>query len=312
MKYLALILILAFVWPAQAELPDQLSALDEFLAQSEVQFDHITPGTEKTILWANDEIKKTDYAIVYLHGFSATRQETSPVTRNLAKALGANVFYTRLTGHGRKGEHMLEGSVKNWLGDIREAMTLGRMLGDEVIVVSVSTGSTLSTWIAAEEQLKKNLAAMVMISPNFALPDKNAYLLDLPYRIGITLGEMQVGEQVSWEPSNDLHGKYWTYSYPLAAIRELIRLLKIVEAIDKSKIKIPTLMIYSPNDKVVDVPAILSTYEEFGSPIKQLVPFDGADDPYQHVLAGDALSPSGTDKMTGIILEFLKGSNLAP
>jgi hypothetical protein len=54
-------------------LPDDL---DNYLAASEARFTDIRPGTEKTIVWANPSEKdKTPVSIVYLHGFSATRQE---------------------------------------------------------------------------------------------------------------------------------------------------------------------------------------------------------------------------------------------
>ena len=234
------------------------------------------------------------------------------MTRQVANEIGANVFYTRLTGHGRPGEFMVEGNVRSWFADITEAIRVGERIGEKVIVVSVSTGSTLSTWLAAEETLNEKVAAMVMVSPNFALPDKKTYQMDLPFGFGVFLAERLVGPQISWEPSNERHGKYWTYSYPTKAIRELVRLLKLVEDLDKSKIDIPLLVVYSPNDKVIDVPAIHSTYAEFASEKKQLVAFDQAEDPYQHVIAGDALSPGATDAVAQIILKYLSQYSIAP
>ena len=53
--------------------------LDSYLAASEAQFSDIVPNTEKTIIWASEPGQKTDIAVVYLHGFSATRQETAPL-----------------------------------------------------------------------------------------------------------------------------------------------------------------------------------------------------------------------------------------
>lgn len=54
--------------------------LDRYLAQSEAPFHDIVPGAEKIIVWANATKAKTPLSIVYLHGFSATRQETAPLT----------------------------------------------------------------------------------------------------------------------------------------------------------------------------------------------------------------------------------------
>lgn len=64
--------------------------------------------------------------LVYLHGISATRQETAALAEIVAKRLEANLFYTRLTGHGRTGEALLDGSVRAWFNDTVEAFDIGQ------------------------------------------------------------------------------------------------------------------------------------------------------------------------------------------
>jgi hypothetical protein len=61
--------------PFSALLP---ADLDSYLAQTEGLYPDIKVGAEKTILWADPQHQQTDLAIVYLHGFSASRQETAP------------------------------------------------------------------------------------------------------------------------------------------------------------------------------------------------------------------------------------------
>lgn len=58
-------------------LPDNL---DEFLPGSESRFTDLIADTNKNIVW-HDPLNhsKTNLAIVYLHGFSATRQEVKPL-----------------------------------------------------------------------------------------------------------------------------------------------------------------------------------------------------------------------------------------
>lgn len=64
--------------------PVQLPAdLDAYLAQSEAQFDDIVPGAEKTIVWSGEPGQKTPLSVIYLHGFSATRQEIAPLPEEL-------------------------------------------------------------------------------------------------------------------------------------------------------------------------------------------------------------------------------------
>ena len=73
--------------------------LDVYLSEKESLFVDIKQNTEKTIYWFDNDIKKpTKISFVYIHGFSSSRQEISPVLENMAKKLSANVYFTRLTG----------------------------------------------------------------------------------------------------------------------------------------------------------------------------------------------------------------------
>jgi hypothetical protein len=68
--------------------------LDGYLARSEAGYGDIVPGTEKTIVWASASKSRTPLSIVYLHGFSASRQECAPLPQLLARSLGANLYLT--------------------------------------------------------------------------------------------------------------------------------------------------------------------------------------------------------------------------
>jgi esterase/lipase len=89
-------------------------------------------------------------ALIYLHGFSSSRQESRPLMTQVASALGANLFYARLNGHGRTGEALAAASVADWQHDALEALAIGRQLGEQVVVVGASNGGTLATWLATQ------------------------------------------------------------------------------------------------------------------------------------------------------------------
>ena len=91
-----------------------INQIDDYLARSEQQFSDIVDGTQKKVRWYQEQSKKTEYAIIYLHGFSASSQEISPTTETLSDKLKANAFYTRLTGHGRSDDAMAEASLDAW------------------------------------------------------------------------------------------------------------------------------------------------------------------------------------------------------
>ncbi|MFL4471952.1 hypothetical protein ACERZ8_19485 [Tateyamaria armeniaca] len=63
--------------------------LDAHFASVEGAFDDITPGVEKRVVWAGDPGMQTEWAILYVHGFSATSEEIRPVPDRLAEELGA-------------------------------------------------------------------------------------------------------------------------------------------------------------------------------------------------------------------------------
>ncbi|MEJ2746635.1 MAG: alpha/beta fold hydrolase, partial [Anaerolineae bacterium] len=181
--------------------------LDQYLAEAEARFDDIVPQAEKTIIWAGEPGQKTNLSIVYLHGFSATRQETAPLSDKLAAALGANLFYTRFTGHGRTGPALGQATVNDWLNDTIEALEIGRRIGEKVIIIGVSTGGTAATWLATQPHLD-DVLALILISPNFAPADSHSEILTWPW--GEQIARLVLGSESEWEPVNELHGLYWT------------------------------------------------------------------------------------------------------
>src|SRR5580704_12307053 len=80
--------------------PTDAIQLEGYVKNNEAQH-KLKPDNEARILWANDSMKqKTDYAIVYLHGFSASQGEGDPVHKNIAKEFGCNLYLSRLAEHG--------------------------------------------------------------------------------------------------------------------------------------------------------------------------------------------------------------------
>jgi esterase/lipase len=278
--------------------------LDAYLARSEAVYNDIVPGAEKKIVWAQTPGEQTPLAVVYVHGFSACRQDTAPLAALVAGQLHANLYATRLTGHGCGGAAMLDGSVNAWVNDMREAFEIGKRLGRRVVLMGISTGGTLATWQAAQA-FEDEVAALVLVSPNFGPIDRRTAILTWPW--GAQLAELLVGKTRSWQPINEAHGRYWTHSYPVRALVPMMGVVKLARSLDLATIKAPTLIVYSPEDKTVDTREINAAFQEIGAEKKSLLPYQGAGDPAQHVLAGDILSPAATLPFARIIVEFLAG-----
>lgn len=278
--------------------------LDKYIAESESRFDDIVPGTEKVIFWARGKGVRTPFSVVYFHGFSASRKETAPLADIIAQKLCANLFYTRFTGHGRSPKAMLDGSVNAWLNDGVQALTIGQRIGEKVIVMGTSTGGTIAAWLATQPAAG-NVAAFILISPNFGPANSMAKILLLPW--GGNIAELLIGRERAFKPDNPGHEKYWTCRYPTRALLPMMGLVRLAACADLSRIKAPVLVIYSPSDRVVN-PALTETaFKKISAARKLLVPYTGSSDPDQHVLAGDILSPGSTQALGTMISDFILG-----
>jgi len=280
--------------------------LDTYLATEELAFPDTTPGVAKRIQWAGVKGAKTPLAVVYLHGFSATSEEIRPVPDGVARALGANLFFTRLSGHGRGPSAMAEPVAGDWIEDTAEAMAIGRRLGDRVLVISTSTGATLAAIAATDPVLSKNLAGVVMISPNFGIAGPNAWILDMP--LARWWGPVIAGATRSFEPHSPEQARYWTTSYPTSALFPMAALVRAARGLDTSQAKAPALILFSPQDQVIDIARIPPVAEAWGGPVRvEPRTLQAGDDPFGHVIAGNIMSQSQTSGTIALILDWARG-----
>jgi pimeloyl-ACP methyl ester carboxylesterase len=314
-RLLVLILVLVpFIWLGPREriegvarapdLPDA-SALDPWLAEREAAVPNLRADAAKQISWAGAVGTVTPISIVYLHGFSASRNEIAPVPANVAASLGANLFETRLSGHGRDGDAMAEPRAEAWLDDTAEAMAIGRAIGDAVIVIGVSTGGTLAVWAATDPAMAEQLAGVVMISPNFEVVNAAGALLEWPFaRSWVPL---IAGAERSFEPQTEDQAKHWTTAYPTVAAVTMGTLLRETRAVDVGGVDAPALFIYSQQDLVVKADATRAVAAKWGGSVTLEVQSPGPGiDSFNHVLAGDILSPANTAPATELIVGWIR------
>ena len=275
-----------------------------YLAREEAAVPNIREGLDKEIIWTNPLVHaRTKLAIVYIHGFSASKGEIRPLPDDVAEELEANLFYTRLTGHGQDGGAMAEGSVNAWINDYEEALAIGRAIGDQVIVIATSTGASLATWAATQPGASDGVAAIAFISPNFGVKASGAEVLTLPW--GREIAELVGGKERSFPARNALHEKFWTTRYPMAATLPMAALTELAYRAPVEKTTIPALFIFSDADKVVRPDRTREVAGRWGGS-HELVPVDDTGDPDNHVIAGDALSPQTTGFLTERIVVWVK------
>ena len=285
-----------------------------FLAQGEAQVSDIRPGMEKEVIYAFPASRaKTPWAIVYLHGFSATKNELRPVPDRVAARLGANLYYARLAGHGQDGAAMGQATVNDWVNDLAEALAIADEIGERTVVIGTSTGATLAALAATEPDLREQVDAIVQVSPNYALKNRAARVLDFPF--AETIVQWVEGEERSFEPVNELHAQNWTSRYPSRAVLPMAALMREVRGRTFENIAVPTLFIFDEEDTVVDHTATRRVAARWGQATGAAAHIEllhGTDDPYRHVIAGESLSPSTTEAAIDLIAGWIEGLDAPP
>ncbi|HEY3430521.1 MAG TPA: alpha/beta hydrolase [Cyclobacteriaceae bacterium] len=248
--------------------PSGTSALEQYISQNESKHT-LKPDNEARIVWADSSKEKTPYSIVYLHGFSASQMEGDPIHRRLAKQFGCNLYLSRLADHGvDTTEALLQFTADRFWESSKEALAIGKTIGDKVILMSTSTGGTTAVMLAAE--YPDDVYALINLSPNIALRDPAAFLLNDPWGLQIARTVMG-GNYREWTP-DEQRAKYWNSKY---RIESLVQLEELVESSMNnetfSKIKQPSLTLYyfkteKEQDPEVSVDAMLEMNKSLATP----------------------------------------------
>jgi alpha-beta hydrolase superfamily lysophospholipase len=187
------------------------------------------------------------------------------------------------------------------MADVLEAVRIGHTLGDRVLLISCSTGSTLATWLALSPEANK-VAAHVFISPNFGPKDKRSEIINGPWGKNIVL--MITGDSYGWTPVDAREANAWTTNYPTQALFPMMALVKGVRESDLSLFQTPLLVLYSESDTTVDPVETQAAFTRIGAPLKTIETVSYSKNKGQHVLAGEIKSPEGVAPMVSTILRW--------
>ena len=272
--------------------------LDSFVAAQEAKW-KLKPDNEARIIWNDPKQKNTtEYAIVYLHGFSASQEEGDPVHTTVAKSFGCNLYLSRLSMHGiDTSEQLLGLTAENYWESAKHALAIGKKLGRKVILMGTSTGGTQALQLAAA--YPQDVSGLILLSPNIAINDPNAWLLNNPW--GLQIARLVLGSKYNVpKDARAIYKRYWNSPYRIEAAVELQEML---EASMNSKtfrrISQPLLLMYyykdeDNQDKVVRVDAMLKMFNEIATPgplkIKAAIPNAGDHVIGSYIKSGDVES----------------------
>ena len=287
--------------PPQAELNKDLPSISASIENIESYIEkndaglNLKPDNETRIIWANDSIReRTNYSLLYLHGFSASWYEGYPANVEFARYFGCNAYFPRLASHGIETEDALIDMTPDRLWEsAKEALMVARTLGKKVIIMSTSTGGTLALKLAAD--FPEYVDGLILYSPNIRINNNAAFLLSKPW--GLQIGRKVTGgkHRVLTENVDSISCNYWYCKYRVEAIVFLQQLVD--ETMTKQTFKNinePVFLGYyykdeAHQDEIVKVGAELEMFDQLGtSPeAKVKMAFPDAGD---HVIASEIKS----------------------
>ena len=284
-----------------------LETIEEYVALKEAQFT-VKANNQARVVWFNDSVKQqTDYALLYLHGFSASWYEGYPVNADFAKYFGCNAYFSRLAAHGlMTSDALIDMYPDSLYASAKEALQLASVLGRKVIVMGTSTGGTLALKLAAD--FPDKVAALILLSPNVEINNSAAFLLSGPWGLQIARLSGGTGKHRVLEVEHPVDESFWYSTYRWEGTVFLQQLVKATMTKDVfQQVRQPLFLGYyykneTQQDEVVRVDAAIRMFEEVGTPShsKVKVAFPNASD---HVIGNEVKSGS-VDELRKAVIDF--------
>lgn len=258
-----------------------LQGLEPQLTAQNAALTNLRDECGSSAIWHNDSIHQTEYAVVFLHGFSACPFEGNPIVQDFAKEFECNLYLHRLPQHGlNDDESFVDLTPKAWVESAKSAINIGANLGKKVILMSSSTGGTLSTYLTAENADANIIAAQFLYSPNFKIANPAAFLLNNPWGLQI-LRQIEGGNYHYIKEMSDEAAPHWTTTYRiegLVALQELIERTMTKSTFEQ--INTPVFVGYyykneTEKDNVVSIDGMKAFYEQIKTTDNQktIIPF---------------------------------------
>ncbi len=272
--------------------------LPVWLAEKETDFD-LKPDNQGRIVWADEEKQgPTAYVLLYLHGFSASWYEGSSLNMGFGKRYGCNAYLPRLAVHGlQTNDALIDMEPEKLYDSAKEALAVAAKLGRKVIIMSCSTGGTLSLKLAAD--FPELVHALIMYSPNVRINNGAAFLLSKPWGLQVARLTYKSKYKIVDDP-DPVNQQYYYNKYRLEGI---VYLQQLIEATMHKqlfeKVHCPVFLGYyykdnGHQDPVVRIDAMLEMFNQLSTPagkkVRQAFPGAGV-----HVINNDRMSKSAEE-----------------
>jgi esterase/lipase len=277
-----------------------IDEVDKFFSNLDLNRPHLNLDLKSRILWPDGQVKRYSKAVLFLHGFSASPLEFTPLTEQLSSNSGVPIISPLFSGHGQDPNAMLNVKAEDWLFESLRAYEISKRIADHVDVIGSSTGATLAYIVAAMGDAQ--FEHIVLMSPNFGPKDSRSELITGPWSHLIT--QLILGPYYSWDPVSELQAKRWLTRMSSRALPEMMSLVKFGRELEGMKIPSKCLMVFTPHDTVVSVAKLRSKWPTIDCQEKKVHEIDNYS---RHVLAGESVAtPEITAQRLKEIEDFFK------
>ena len=180
--------------------------------------------------------------VLLCHGFTGSPASMRPLAEHLAER-GCTVRLPRLPGHGTTWQEMQRTTWEDWYAEDERALLELAGRCDQVFVMGLSMGGTLTP--PARRAAPEKVTGIVLVNPS--VQSENKALLALPLLKHVMPSLAGVSNDIA-KPGQD---EVAYDRVPLKALSSLTQLWALTKA-DLGKVTCPVLLFRSPQDHVVE------------------------------------------------------------
>jgi len=209
--------------------------------------------------------KSKNVGVLLSHGYMAAPREVEKLARYLG-SIGFWVYVPRLKGHGTSPDDLATRSYQDWMVSIDRGYAIISSICKRVVVGGFSTGAGLALDVATRV---KEVAGVFAVAAPMTLKDFSAKfapavdmwnrIMDKAYGVGPKMAFVEN------KPENP-HINY--LRNPISGVREIERLMDDLEP-KLPDLKVPSLIVQSRRDPVVDAKGSRKIFELLGTDDKE-------------------------------------------
>jgi carboxylesterase len=194
-----------------------------------------------------------------LHGFTSSLATVDGLIPHL-KAAGVPYALPTLRGHGTRPEDLRGVTWPDWCDDAARALDELLTRCERVVVMGLSMGGLVALHLGVQHP--ERLAGIVSVAGALRLIIPARFLLPILGRFGSLTA---VDARKAFADQSRAAGTTNYPSAPLSAIYSLVQFGTVVEQ-ELPRLRVPLLVLYTPQDRVVEPASATIIYERAGTP----------------------------------------------